>query len=127
MAYDEDLAARVRAVLMDRPDLAERRMFGGTAFMLGGHMCCGLLGDELIVRLGPEEGERALDEPHTRVFDFTGRPMGGFVVVRPDGLRVDGDLRSWVERGVAFVATLPPKAQRPGRRTQPPRRRPPRA
>lgn len=109
MAYDEELAERVRDALALREDLVERRMFGGLAFMIGGSMACGVLGDELIVRTGPEEYDRALAEPHTRAFDFTGRPMKGFVVVSPAGVESHAALTDWVEVGADFAASLPPK------------------
>ena len=75
VAYDEELAERVREVLAPRSDVSERRMFGGIAFMLGGNMACGVLGEDLIVRLGDEEGEKALAEDGVRPFDFTGKPI----------------------------------------------------
>jgi TfoX/Sxy family transcriptional regulator of competence genes len=81
VAYDERLAARVRALLAGRSDVTERRMFGGPTFMVGGHMCCGVDGDELIVRLDSGREEEALARPHARPMDFTGRPMRGFVTV----------------------------------------------
>ena len=108
VAYDEDLAARVRDALADRPAVSERKMFGGIAFMVGGNMACGVLGDELMVRLGEEAADAALDEPHTRVMDFTGRPMRKFVVVGPEGLEGDG-LAAWTVRGAAYALSLPPK------------------
>jgi hypothetical protein len=109
MAYDEVLADRVRELVSLRQGASERKMFGGIAFMLEGNMACGVLGDELIVRLGPEEGERALAEPHTRAFDFTGRPMRGFVVVASEGVADDEALAGWVDAGADFAASLPAK------------------
>jgi hypothetical protein len=85
VACDEDLAARVRAVLPRSKAVTERRMFGGLAFMLGGHMFCGVVKDTLMVRLGPEAASRALGQPHVRPMDFTGRPMKGMVFVDPAG------------------------------------------
>src|SRR5204863_9866814 len=87
VAYDEKLAARVRAVLAKRTDMSERQMFGGLTFMVAGHMCCGVNGDELIVRLDPDGEDDALARPHARPMDFTGRPMRGFVTVQPEGLK----------------------------------------
>jgi TfoX/Sxy family transcriptional regulator of competence genes len=110
MAYDEDLATRIREVLADRPDMTERKMFGGIAFMIGGHMACGVVDDDLMLRLGEEGADAALDRPHTRVMDFTGRPTKGAIYVEPAGTAGDGDLRAWIERALAFVATLPPKS-----------------
>jgi TfoX/Sxy family transcriptional regulator of competence genes len=101
MAYDEKLADRIRDVLSRHGGLSERRMFGGIAFMLRGNMCCGVVGDDLMLRVGPEQYEKLLD--------FTGRPMRGLVYVGPDGYRSDEALAKWVERSVVFVASLPPK------------------
>ena len=111
MAYDEKLAARVRMLLADRPDVTERRMFGGLTFLLGGHMCCGVQGDELILRLGPAGAEEALASPHARPMDFTGRPLSGFVTVRRRGL-TGRALERWVAEAVALAESLLPKAPR---------------
>jgi TfoX/Sxy family transcriptional regulator of competence genes len=108
MAYDERLADRARNVLADSPGVTEREMFGGLAIMLDGHMCCGVVGDELMLRLGPEGAAAALQRPHVRPMDFTGRPMSSMVFVAAEGLRGHA-LRSWVEAAAAFVATLAPK------------------
>ena len=109
MAYDESLADRIRAALEGNEGVTERKMFGGIAFMLDGNMCCGVVKDELIVRLSRDEGDRALEEPGVRPMDFTGRPMRGMVFVSPAVLADDDELRGWVGRGVAFAGTLPPK------------------
>lgn len=109
MAFDEALAARVRGALRGSEGLAEKRMFGGIAFLLNGNMCCGVHDDELILRLDPERAEEALREPHVRVFDLTGRPMKGWVLIAPGGVATENDLRSWVGRGVEFGGSLPPK------------------
>lgn len=109
MAYDEGLAQRVREVLADRKDLEEKRMFGGLAFLLSGHMCVGVLGEELMVRVGPEAYEKSVRLPHARKMDFTGRPMKGFVYVAEKGIAVDRELKRWIARGVAFVSALPAK------------------
>jgi hypothetical protein len=109
MAYDEALAARVRAALGIGKGLSEKRMFGGLCFQVGGNMACGLIGAELMVRVGPEVYAEALRRPHAREMDFTGRPMKGFVVVAAAGLKSDADLRAWVGRGRAFAGALPAK------------------
>jgi TfoX/Sxy family transcriptional regulator of competence genes len=108
VAYDEDLAQRVRDVLSARADVSERKMFGGIAFMVGGNMACGVLGEDLIVRLG-EEGEKALAEQGVRPFDFTGKPMKSTVYVSPDRTSDDAGLAEWVEAGADYAASLPPK------------------
>lgn len=110
MAYDEDLAARIREQLSDQDGVSEKRMFGGLAFLLAGNMAVGLSGGgELMVRVGPEETERALAEPHTRLFDMTGRPMRGWILVVPEGIATKRALSGWVSRGLEFARTLPPK------------------
>lgn len=109
MAYDERLAERVRNMLAARPGYSERKMFGGLCFMLNGNMTCGIVGDELMVRLAPDKYEDALAQPHARPMDFTGRPMKGMVYVGTGGIRGDGALAEWVERGTGFAATLAPK------------------
>lgn len=108
MAFDETLAARVRT-LVNGEGADEKRMFGGIAFLVGGNMCCGVHGDELIVRLDHEQAERALAEPHVRVFDMTGRPMKGWLLVSSDGVASDDELSTWITRSVAFARSLPPK------------------
>lgn len=108
MAYDEQLAARVRTLLANRTDVSERKMFGGLTFMVGGNMCCGVNGNELIVRLDPEHEDEALARPHARPMDFTGRPMRGFITIRPDGLK-GRRLNRWVQEAVARAESLPAK------------------
>jgi TfoX/Sxy family transcriptional regulator of competence genes len=109
MAYDEGLAQRVREVLEDRSDVTEKKMFGGVAFLLGGNMCVGVVGDELMLRVGPDAYESALEQRHARAMDFTGKPMRGMVYVAEAGFREDAQLAEWVERGIAFAGALPPK------------------
>jgi TfoX/Sxy family transcriptional regulator of competence genes len=109
MAYDEALADRVRGVLLDPGLVSEQKMFGGLAFLLGGHMFCGVVNDELMLRLGPEGAQRALTRPHVRPMDFTGRPLKSMVFVDRDGLRGPA-LQRWVDTAAAFVRELPPKA-----------------
>jgi TfoX/Sxy family transcriptional regulator of competence genes len=109
VAYDHDLAERARDAISFREDVTEREMFGGITFMLAGNMACGVIGDELIVRLGAEEAERALSEDGVREFDFTGRPMRNWVVVEPSRLESDDELAEWVDSGAAFAGSLPPK------------------
>jgi|SRR5215203_4698680 len=109
MAFDEQLAARIRAHLGKRSGVAERKMFGGIIFMLQGNMCCGVHGDALIARIGAEEASEALAEPHTHVFDLTGRPMKAWVLVDRQGLVNAGQLEKWVDRAAKHAASLPPK------------------
>ena len=109
MAYDEELAARVREILEESVPLSERKMFGGIAFMVHGNMCCGVTNDDLMLRLGPEVAEEALSDPNVRPMDFTGRPMKGYVFVSSDGTATEAELRRHLQSALAFVETLPPK------------------
>src|SRR5688572_11756697 len=121
MAYDEGLAERVRGVLEERGPVSERRMFGGLAFLVRGHMAVGIVKDELMVRVGPEAYAHALSEPHARAMDFTGRPMKGLLFVSPEGLESDTDLERWIERGFGYAASLP--AKEPRLKAMPPNKR----
>jgi hypothetical protein len=109
MTYDHDLANRVRDQLADQAGVTETAMFGGLAFLLHGNMAVGISGDELMVRVGAEASDSALARPHTRVFDMTGRPMKGWILVAPPGIKTTRQLNSWVGRGVSFALSLPPK------------------
>ncbi len=109
MAYDEGLAERIRQVNEDRPEIVEKKMFGGLAFMLNDYMFCGVTEDLLMARVGPANYEVSLARPHVREMDFTGRPMNGYVFVEPEGLESDEELRAWVDLCADFVLTLPPK------------------
>lgn len=106
MAYDEGLAERIRVELGDDDDVTERKMFGGIAFMCGGNMAVGIVGDELMVRVGKDRFEDALAEPHAREMDFTGRPSKGMVYVGVEGFAEDDDLRAWLDRGTAYARSL---------------------
>ena len=109
MAFDEDLAARIRDALDRMTDVEEKKMFGCICFFLDGHALAGVWKDRLIARLGPDEGEAALREPHVRAFDITGRPMRNWVAVEPEGVKDDEQLHDWVQRALKFVTTLPAK------------------
>lgn len=112
MAFDEMLGARVRSALAGTPGLSERTMFGGLCFLVHGHMCAGIVGSTLMVRVGAEGHEEALAHPHVRPMDFTGRPMTGMVFVDPPALASEAGLAEWVGRGARYAATLPPKPPR---------------
>lgn len=114
MAYDETLAARVRKILSPMAGFSEKKMFGGLCFLVLGNMCCGVLKDELVLRLDSARAQELLSLQHTRPMDFTGRPMKGFVFIEAEGLRTDRQLRDWVSMALAFVQALPPK---PGRKS----------
>jgi len=109
MAYDEKFAARIRKVLGPRKGLVAKQMFGGIAFLLNGNMCVGIHKDELIVRLDPDETDAALAKPHTRVFDLTGRPMKGWILVGSKGIATARQLRQWVSVATNYAGALPPK------------------
>ncbi len=109
MAFDDGLAERIREVLGDQAGVTERKMFGGLAFMLRGHMFVGILGSTLMARVGPKNYSEALALAHVREMDFTGRPMKGYVFVEPEGVESDRGLKFWVDRSIAFVGLLPPK------------------
>jgi hypothetical protein len=109
MAYDPGLAQRIREALGPRPGLAERRMFGGLAFLLDGKMFVGVNSSTLMARVGPERYQDALALPHVREMDFTGRPLRGYVYIDPPGLAEDRDLSARVNWCAGFVASLPAK------------------
>jgi len=109
MAFDERLAERIRGSLGRRKGLAEKKMFGGIAFLLNGNMCVGVHKSELIVRLAAEKTDAALAEPHTRRFDFTGRPMKGWILVEQAGLKTDAKLGKWVQVAAKYAGSLPAK------------------
>jgi hypothetical protein len=109
VAYDESLAERVRGVIGDDPRLHEQKMFGGLAFMISGNMCVGVLGDDLMVRVGRDAYEEALSQPHAREMDFTGKPMRGIVYVDAVGTATDDALEGWIDRGLEFAGSLPAK------------------
>lgn len=109
MPFDEHLAERIRQRLKRRKNIAERKMFGGVGFLLNGNMLVGVWKDSLIVRLGPDQYDDALKEPHVGEFDITGRAMKGWVMVSPGGIGEDSHLHEWIECALSFVCTLPPK------------------
>ena len=106
MAYDQVLAGRIRSMLAS---VEEKKMFGGVGFLVHGNMACGVNGNDLIVRVGPDQYAQALQQPHTKVFDLTGKPMTGWIVVIPSGVATDADLEKWVIQGLEFAKTLPAK------------------
>ena len=109
MAYDEALADRMRRALRRRRGVTECKMFGGLAFLVNGHMCAGIVKDELMVRVGPDATDAALAEPPARPMDFTGRPLRGMLYVGTAGFESDEDLDAWLRRATAFTKTLPRK------------------
>lgn len=109
MAYNHAVADDIRARIGDHPGLTEKEMFGGVAFMVNGNMAIGVSGDELMVRVGKDAHDQAVALPGARIFDMGARQMRGWVAVAPEGFAADDDLEDWVDRGVAFAESLPPK------------------
>jgi hypothetical protein len=109
VTFDTKLADRIRERLGKRKGLTEKKMFGGLAFLLNGNMCCGVHGDDMIVRLDPAETDQALSRRHTRVFDLTGRPMKGWLLVESNGLVSAASLDEWIGVAAKYAGSLPPK------------------
>ena len=116
MVYDEKLAQRMRTLLKTYKGIDEKKMFGGLAFMLKGKMFCGIVKNDLMVRVGKEQNDEALSKPYARPMDFTGKPMKGYVFVSSEGLGAEEDLAAWVMRGYEFVSGIVEKAAKPKRR-----------
>src|SRR5260221_12104861 len=109
MAFDETLAARIRQVLVRKKGMTEKKMFGGIGYLLNGSLLVGVWKDSLIARLGPKQAEAALEEPHVGEFNITGRAMQGWVLVAPQGVEDDDQLKDWIQQAVKFVGKLPAK------------------
>ncbi|MBP6822228.1 MAG: TfoX/Sxy family protein [Acidobacteria bacterium] len=109
MAFSEKLADRIRKQLESETGIVEKKMFGGLAFMVNGNMSCGVVGDDLMVRVGPDAYAEALAEPDAREMDFTGRPMKGMIYVTADGICTAKRLAFWVKKGLRFAQSLPAK------------------
>ncbi len=110
MPFDQKLAEQVRIILQERPGWVEKKMFGGVGFILRGNLAVGVQGDDLIVRVGPQENDTALSKPHVRPFEgVPGRPMAGWVLVAPEGITGADALQHWVELGYTYAASLPEK------------------
>jgi TfoX/Sxy family transcriptional regulator of competence genes len=116
MAYDEELAERVRAMLDDVKGIAEIKMFGGLCFTVGGNMALGVSHDDLLVRLAPDDSDAALSEPGVRLMEIGSRTSRGFLSVAPEATKTDRKLRAWVDRGMSFASSLPPKQPKPKKR-----------
>ena len=109
MAYNEELAARMRAKLKSSRGVVEKKMFGGVGFLVNGNMACGIIKDDLIVRLSDDDFEKALKQKHVRVFDYSGRSMTGWIYVSAEGYKSDKALEGWMEKGMTFARSLPKK------------------
>ena len=108
MAYNEKLAERIRAELAGIP-IVEKKMFGGVGFLIHGNMACGVHKEDMIVRVDPDKHPKLLKKLHAKVFDITGKPMKGWLMVEPDGCKTKKQISAWVKEGVEFALILPPK------------------
>ena len=106
MVYDEKLATRIQKLLKGKRNITEKKMFGGVAFLLDGKMFCGVIKDNLVVRIGPSFYQKALEKPHVRPMDFSGKPMKGFVYVSSDGCKTASALLEWINSGIDYVCSL---------------------
>jgi hypothetical protein len=109
LAYDQRLAEEIRARIGRHSGLTEKQMFGGIAFMLHGNMAVGVSGHELMVRVGKDAHEEAVSRPGARIFDLSARPMRGWILVSPEGFPTDTDLDNWIQQGIVYAESLPPK------------------
>ena len=109
MPYDTKLAEKIRKIVQRRANVTEREQFGGVGFLYHGNVAVGVIGRDLLVRVGPDQDAVALKSPHTRPFALTGRPSKGWILVAPQGSKSAAGLRKWVELGLAFAKTLPAK------------------
>ena len=108
MPYNLKLAERIRAELAGIP-FVERKMFGGVGFLIHGNMACGVHREDMIVRVNPEKHNKLLQKAGAKVFDITGKPMKGWLMVEPGGCKTKKQLNVWVKESVEFALTLPPK------------------
>lgn len=109
MGYSQEAVERLRVALRNVDGIAEKQMFGGVSFLLGGNMAIGVVGDDLCVRVGPDAFDDAVELPGARIMDFTGRPMKGWVFVSPGGYADESSLEAWVKRGTDYAESLPRK------------------
>ena len=109
MAYNEELAERLRKIFDQRSDVVEKKMFGGLCFMVSGHMCCCVAGNALMARVGPEMYKECVKQQYAKEMDLAGRPMKGFVYIQPEGIAGDFELSGWVDKCLRFVLSLPKK------------------
>ena len=109
MAYDEGVAQRVREIMAGISVVTEKKMFGGIAFMVNGNMCVGIVKEQLMLRVGPDQYEALLNKNFVLKMDFTGKPMRGFIYIQPEGFTEDKELQQWIDIALSFVNTLPPK------------------
>ncbi len=118
MAYNQELAERVRRLLAGQPGVAERSMFGGLTFMVMENMCCGVLNNDLVIRVGPERYHEALADSSARPMNFTGRPLKGMLYISPEGCKTEKELKAWVDQALSFVVALPPGGTQKARKAK---------
>lgn len=106
MAYDEALAQRLREALKGQKGVVEKKMFGGVGFILRGNMLVGVIKNDMVVRVSPEDNGQFLKRPHARQFDFSGKPMVGWIYVEPAGIKSQAELKKWVQIGLDYAASL---------------------
>jgi len=109
MAYSETLAGRIRQALDGKGPITERKMFGGLTFMFAGNMVCGVMGDDMMARVGPERYDEAMRLPGAKLMDFTGRPMKGMITVTGPGLETDAAMRGFIDLALDYARSLPAK------------------
>ncbi len=109
MAYNQNLAARIRSHLSPLADITEKKMFGGVGFMVRGNMACGVIGENMVLRVPPWSTGQILTRPHTRPFDFSGKPMTGWIYVEPGGFETEAELQNWIQQGIDYARSLPAK------------------
>ncbi len=109
MPYDEKLAEQIDKALIDKSSITTKKMFGGICYLHKGNMVCGVTKDDFMVRVGPDNYEKALKRNHARTMDFTGKPLKGMVYVSPEGIKTTTTLKSWLEMALKFTSTLPKK------------------
>ena len=113
MPFNPQLLERIRQILANRNDVVEKKMFGGVAFMVRGHMACGPHNDDLLVRIGEEAASKVMAEPHVKPMMFTGKPLKPFATIQAAGIKTDDQLRRWVEMAAEYAASLPAKKTKP--------------
>jgi hypothetical protein len=112
MAYDEGLEARIEELLEDHVGFEKKKMFGGICYLNSGNMCFGIWKDSLIVRCGPQYHQELLGRSHVKPFDITGKAMAGWILIAPEGFEEDEELKNWIDYGIRFSSTLPPKGRK---------------
>ena len=102
MAYNEDLVNKIREMLINQPDVEEKKMMGGLTFMVDGKMCIGVVGDEMMCRISPDKHDESVEKTGCREMDFTGKPMRGYVFVNEDGMKTQADFMQWISLCLDF-------------------------